>query len=114
MAGRTGDEQYPNVFTPIKLGNIEIPNRIYMAPHRIPLDVATPGIDAAGPAATRINYFAERAAGGMGLIIHSTQIAPGPIQSNLAESIAIAEHMPSYRRVTEAVHAHGAKIMCEI
>jgi 2,4-dienoyl-CoA reductase-like NADH-dependent reductase (Old Yellow Enzyme family)/pyruvate/2-oxoglutarate dehydrogenase complex dihydrolipoamide dehydrogenase (E3) component len=114
MSEQPGLSKYPNVFSPISLGPVEIPNRIYMSPHGIPIEAQSPDADSAQPSVNRIYYFAERAAGGTGLIIHSTQIAPGPAQTNLAESIAQPEHVPSYRRVAEAVHGHGSKIMAEI
>jgi len=115
MSERPGIASYPNVFTPIALGPVELPNRIYMAPHGIPLEAPTPGRAAyAEPAEERVHYFAERAAGGVGLIIHSTQVAPFAVQDNLAENPGLPESIPSYRRVAEAVHEHGAKLMAEI
>jgi 2,4-dienoyl-CoA reductase-like NADH-dependent reductase (Old Yellow Enzyme family)/pyruvate/2-oxoglutarate dehydrogenase complex dihydrolipoamide dehydrogenase (E3) component len=114
LSEHPGLTKYPNVFSPIALGPVEIPNRIYFSPHGIALEAASPAFDSAEPAINRMYYFAERAAGGTGLIIHSTQIAPGFPQFPLGESIAHADHVPSYRRVSEAVHGHGAKIMAEI
>jgi 2,4-dienoyl-CoA reductase (NADPH2) len=96
------------------LGPVEVRNRIYMSPHGIGLEAPSETFDSAQPSVNRIYYFAERAAGGVGLIIHSTQMAPGPVQANLGESIAQSENIPSYRRVAEAVKGHGARIMAEI
>lgn len=114
MSEHPGLAKYPHVFSPISLGPVEVPNRIYMSPHGIALESPSPNFDSAEPAINRMYYFAERAAGGTGLIIHSTQIAPASPQFPLAESIVHADHIPSYRRVAEAVHGHGAKIMAEI
>jgi 2,4-dienoyl-CoA reductase-like NADH-dependent reductase (Old Yellow Enzyme family)/thioredoxin reductase len=110
-----GIVKYPNVFSPIKLGPVEIPNRIYMAPHGIPLEVPSEGLDTARePAENRVHYFGERAAGGVGLIIHSTQISPFTPQANLGETPGLERSIPSFRRVADAVHAHGSKILGEI
>jgi 2,4-dienoyl-CoA reductase-like NADH-dependent reductase (Old Yellow Enzyme family)/thioredoxin reductase len=105
--------RYPRVFTPITLGRVEVPNRIFMAPHGIPLEVKSKGGDiAAEPALNRAHYFGERAAGGTGLIIHSTQVLSS--QTNFGESPSLEQAVPAYRRVAEEVHRHGAKIFGEI
>src|SRR5579862_8521451 len=114
MPEQPGLSKYPNVFSPISLGPVEIPNRIYMSPHGIALEAPDGVVDMGEPSINRIYYFAERAAGGTGLIIHSTQMAPGSPQVSLTETIVRAEHVPSYRRIAEAVHGHGSKIMAEI
>lgn len=111
MAG--SHEHYPLTFSPVRLGPVEVPNRIFMAPHGIPLEVKSKGGDmAAEPARNRADYFAERAAGGTGLIIHSTQVLSS--QTNFGESPGHEAAIPAYRRVAEAVHQHGAKILGEI
>ncbi len=114
MADQPGLSRYPNVFSPISLGPVEVPNRIYMSPHGIGFEAAADDFDAQQPSLNRVYYFAERAAGGTGLIIHSTQVAPGTPQVPVGETIYHKEFLPSFRRVAEAVHGHGAKIMAEI
>jgi 2,4-dienoyl-CoA reductase-like NADH-dependent reductase (Old Yellow Enzyme family)/NADPH-dependent 2,4-dienoyl-CoA reductase/sulfur reductase-like enzyme len=110
--------RYPQVFRPLRLGPVEVPNRIYMSPHGIPLEAATPGYGAHHePAAERVYYFRERAAGGVGTIFHSTHVAPFAGQVSgwpAAESPGLPESIPSYAKVAHAVHAEGAKIMAEI
>jgi 2,4-dienoyl-CoA reductase (NADPH2) len=107
--------RYPQVFSPFRLGPVEVANRIYFPPHGIALDAPVPGHEShAQPAAERAYYFAERAAGGVGLVFHSTQIGPFAAQWNLHESPGLAEAVPSYRKVAELVHAEGAKIMAQI
>jgi 2,4-dienoyl-CoA reductase-like NADH-dependent reductase (Old Yellow Enzyme family)/thioredoxin reductase len=114
-AGSTGLERYPHVFQPLRLGPVEVENRIYMAPHGIPLEVPVPGYEAHHmPAAEHAHYFAERAAGGVGLIFHSTQLGVFASNPTLAASPGLPESVPSYRRVAELVHEQGAKIMAEI
>jgi 2,4-dienoyl-CoA reductase-like NADH-dependent reductase (Old Yellow Enzyme family)/NADPH-dependent 2,4-dienoyl-CoA reductase/sulfur reductase-like enzyme len=115
MASRNeaSHKRYPTVFKPMKLGPVEIPNRIYMAPHGIPLEVKSTGGDMlAEPALNRAYYFGERAAGGTGLIIHSTQVISS--QTNFGESPGHEQAIPAFRRVAEEVHRHGSKIFAEI
>jgi 2,4-dienoyl-CoA reductase-like NADH-dependent reductase (Old Yellow Enzyme family)/thioredoxin reductase len=109
-----GELLYPNVFSPIALGPVTAPNRVYMAPHGIALDAPTPGYASREPSVDRVHYFAERAAGGVGTIFHSTQVAPFAGQANLSENPGLAESIPSYARVADAVHEHNAKLMAEI
>ena len=57
--------KYPNMFSPIKIGPVEIPNRFYFAPHGVGLAVSTK------PASDFPFYSAERVKGGCGLVINS-------------------------------------------
>jgi 2,4-dienoyl-CoA reductase-like NADH-dependent reductase (Old Yellow Enzyme family)/thioredoxin reductase len=115
LTQQDGGERFPNIFKPIKIGPVEMRNRIFMAPHGIPLETPVAEYGSHNqPAAEHAFYFAERAAGGVGLIFHSMQIGPFAAQPNLAASPGLTEAVPSYRRVAEMVHEAGAKIMAEI
>jgi len=108
-------DRYRRVFSPLRLGPVEVPNRIYMSPHGLPLEAPVPGHETHHlPASDHAHYFAERAAGGVGLIFHSSQVGPFAAQVHLSASPGLPEAVPSYRRVAEMVHEHGARIMAEI
>ncbi len=65
-------ERYPHVFQPIRIGAVEVRNRIFMSPHGIPLETANAEhATHHQPAAEHAYYFAERAAGGVGLILQA-------------------------------------------
>ena len=51
------------LFTPIKIGTMELPNRFVMAPMTVDY-----GLPDETPSDRQIAYYSERAAGGMGLI----------------------------------------------
>jgi 2,4-dienoyl-CoA reductase-like NADH-dependent reductase (Old Yellow Enzyme family)/NADPH-dependent 2,4-dienoyl-CoA reductase/sulfur reductase-like enzyme len=107
--------RYPHVFAPLRLGPVEVRNRIYMSPHGIPLEAPVEGREFHHqPAVEHAHYFAERAAGGVGLIFHSMQVGPFAAQPGLAASPHLEETIPSYSRVAEMVHDQGARIMAEI
>jgi 2,4-dienoyl-CoA reductase-like NADH-dependent reductase (Old Yellow Enzyme family) len=109
------ESRFPNVFQPMRLGPVEVSNRIYIPPHGIPVDAPTPGHEAhTVPAQELPYYFGERAAGGVGLIFHSTQVGPAARHQYVKHTPWFAEAIPSYGRVAEAVHEHGTKIMAEI
>ena len=115
MKNEPGKEKYPHVFQPLLIGPVEVRNRIYMGPHGTPMDAPTPGREAYHvPATDTAYYFAERAAGGVGLLFHSMQALIGPRHYVYNQMPTSPEAVPSYRRVAELVHAEGAKIMAQI
>jgi 2,4-dienoyl-CoA reductase-like NADH-dependent reductase (Old Yellow Enzyme family) len=115
VASTPGIAKYPHVFSPITIGQIELRNRIYMGPHGNPVTAPMPGREAHSvPSLELAYYFAERAAGGVGLIFHSTQVAPFARDSAHSATPGLREAIPSYQRVAELVHEHGAKIMAEV
>ncbi|MFN8557034.1 MAG: FAD-dependent oxidoreductase [Dehalococcoidia bacterium] len=101
--------QLTRLFEPIKLNRFTIRNRIAMLPH------VTNLADGGFPSDASVAYYAERAKGGVGMIIQeSGQIMPaatlGP-KSIRGWDPAVVPHA---RRVTEAVHQHGAHIVWQI
>jgi 2,4-dienoyl-CoA reductase-like NADH-dependent reductase (Old Yellow Enzyme family) len=115
VSDQPGVQRYPHVFEPIRVGPLELPNRMYFSPHGIPLEAPTPGVEAHRvPAVEMAHYLAERAAGGVGIVFHSTQIAPWARQFNLMTSPGLPESVPSYRRVADLTHEAGGRIMAEV
>ena len=66
-------ERYPHLFSPIRIGPVEVPNRFYLGSHSNPL--AAPGIHgSAVPSEAFARYYGERARAGVGLLIHSLPV----------------------------------------
>ena len=101
--------QYPNLLSPIDLGFTTLRNRVVMGSMHTGLEDRARHIDRLA------KYFAERARGGVGLII-TGGYAPNrtgwllPFASEMTSSTQARRH----RRVTRAVHDHGAKILLQI
>jgi 2,4-dienoyl-CoA reductase-like NADH-dependent reductase (Old Yellow Enzyme family) len=103
---------YKHLFSPIKLGQLEIKNRLAMAPM---------GTDLAHPVRLwgdeEIAYFAERAKGGVGLIISpstaATNVLSDLLRGRPLMAINADDQIPSHRRMTDAVHAAGAKMIVQ-
>ena len=100
---------YPHLFAPLDLGFTQLRNRIVMGSMHTGLE------DRARDFPKLAAYFAERAAGGVGLIItggFSPNVAGWltPFGSKLSMPWEVARH----RQVTEAVHAHDAKICLQL
>jgi 2,4-dienoyl-CoA reductase (NADPH2) len=104
-----GAVSYPHLLAPLDLGFTTLPNRVLMGSMHTGLE------DHARDYAKLARYFAERARGGVGLIV-TGGIAPNiqgwvkPFAGTLSMPWQVARH----RKVTEAVHAEGGKICMQI
>lgn len=96
---------FPHLFAPLDLGFTRLKNRILMGSMHT-------GLEELGPDgfARMAVYYAERAAGGVGMIItggnapnRSAALAPGEYGAFDSD-----EHVPLHRQVTDAVHAAAA------
>lgn len=101
--------QFPHIFEPLNLGFTVIKNRILMGSMHTGLEEAKDGY-------TRMAaYYAERAKGGVGLIV-TGGYAPNragwvsPFSARLANDSHVANH----KLITEAVHENGGKICLQI
>jgi len=104
--------KFPMLFSEFDLGPVTLANRIYHAPVTLNyLDRAT-----GYPTEALAHYYAERARGGVGLIIQgAVDVHPAsdywPVpHSRLYEE----ESIPSFNRITNMVHDAGAKIFLEL
>ena len=101
---------YPHLLAPITLRGLEIRNRLFSSGH-------VPGYTPEGlPNDRYIAYNAEKAKGGIGMIVFggSTNIARDSISIFGGLSIRDDAAIPAYRRLADAVHAEGAAILCQI
>src|SRR5579859_864649 len=94
--------QYQYLFTPTRIGQTIIPNRVVFAAHLT--NLAEDNL----PGPRLIAYYAERAKGGCGLIITEEQsVHP----SDWAYQKLIHGYdprvIPAYRRMTRTVHEYG-------
>ena len=100
---------YRHLFTPLRLGPVTVANRILFSAHLT--NYAAHGV----PTEQHAAYYAARAAGGAGLIIteeHSTHPTDWPYEKLIHGFHP--EVVDGYRRMTEAVHAHGVPILAQI
>jgi 2,4-dienoyl-CoA reductase (NADPH2) len=100
---------YPELFTPLDLGHVTLPNRILMGSMHTGLE------DKASDYDKLAAYFAERARGGVGLMV-TGGIAPS-IQGWLKPfggRLTMPWHKPRHRKLTDAVHAEGGRICLQI
>ncbi len=101
--------QYQYLFTPIRIGQTVIPNRVVFAAHLT--NLAEENLP--GPRLTA--YYAERAKGGCGLIITEEQSVHPSDWAYQKLIHGFDPHVvPGYKRLTRAVHEHGTRIFAQI
>jgi N-ethylmaleimide reductase len=100
------------LFDPIRLGNLELANRLVMAP--LTRNRAGQG---QVPTDLMVTYYQQRAnpATGAGLIItEATQISPQGQGYLDTPGIYSPEQVTAWRKITDAVHAEGGKIVVQL
>jgi len=100
---------YPHLLSPLDLGYTKLKNRVLMGSMHTGLE------DIANGHARMAAFYAERARGGVGLIVTGgfapnadSTVMPG---ASILDNETEAE---KHRVITEAVHAHGCKICLQI
>ena len=102
-------DHYPHLLAPLDLGFTTLRNRTLMGSMHTGLEERPGGFERMAA------YFAERARGGVGLMV-TGGIAPndeGGVYSGAAK-LSTEEEAQKHRIVTEAVHAAGGKICLQI
>jgi len=98
------------LFEPYVIGNLELINRIIMAP------IST-NLEEGGFVGERmIRFFEERAKGAVGLITIGDGIVDSPLGNNVKESLPIDDdkYIPYLRKLTEKLKRHGSKTALQI
>jgi N-ethylmaleimide reductase len=98
----------PSLFDPLRVGDLALANRIVMAP-------LTRNRAAAGqvPSDLAITYYAQRASAGL-LITEASQISAEAQGYLDTPGIWSPEQVAGWRRVTDAVHAQGGRIVIQL
>ena len=96
------------LFTPLKVGALNLSNRMLMAPlTRARSDLAHM------PNELMAQYYAQRASAGL-IVTECTMIAPGTSAFVTEPGIYSPEQIEAWKPVTDAVHAKGGKIVMQI
>lgn len=99
----------PNLFTPIRLGKLELPNRIVMAP----LTRMRAGSHDHVPTELQAEYYAQRASAGL-IVAEATAISADGFGWADTPGLWTAQQIRGWRRVTDAVHAAGGRIIAQL
>jgi 2-enoate reductase len=103
-------EKFRSLFAPIKIAEVEIKNRIAMAPMGA-LGLLNPD-GSLGPRG--VDYYCERAKGGVGLLITSVFKVENEIESLPIVPLVSRNAVASFSELSETVHSFGAKIFVQL
>ncbi|WP_448189484.1 alkene reductase [Azospirillum sp. sgz301742] len=97
-----------DLFTPVRVGSLELPNRLVMAP-------MTRSRAGAGnvPTALMAEYYSQRASAGL-IIAEATQVSDTAQGYPSTPGIHTNSQAAGWRTVTEAVHAKGGRIFVQL
>ena len=98
----------PSLFNPLKLGSIELPNRIFMAP----LTRARAGREGV-PNELMARYYAQRASAGL-IISEATGISREGLGWPNAPGLWNDAQVEGWKLVTDAVHKAGGRIVAQL
>lgn len=108
-------EAHKILFEPYSIGGLPIKNKFYMSPMG---PSGMTDIDGAFTQ-TAVDYYAERAKGGVGLIITGDCFVENEIQETVMPSHVVPTWKPTCfirtaRKLTERVHSYGSKIFIQL
>jgi 2,4-dienoyl-CoA reductase-like NADH-dependent reductase (Old Yellow Enzyme family) len=99
----------PNLFDPIRVGDLDLPNRIFMAPltrlRGTVNNVPRPELAA--------EYYAQRASAGL-IITEGTPVDPKGVGYPQVPGIWSQEQAEAWKPIVEAVHKAGGRIFAQI
>ena len=112
---------YPHVYAPVRIGPVEVKNRLYLTPHgpmhtrdrSVDYDLYTRDADGGPiPKPELIEYYRERARGGAGLIIQGGLNIHENVRQNF--QLFTPGSVDGLRPIVDVCHEHGAKIFAQL
>ena len=98
-----------SLFRPLQIGNMQLPNRLIMAPMtrgRADMDTRTPN-------ALMAKYYGQRASAGL-IITEATAVAADGYGWVGAPAMYSDAHQEGWKQVTDTVHARGGRIFLQL
>jgi 2,4-dienoyl-CoA reductase-like NADH-dependent reductase (Old Yellow Enzyme family) len=99
----------PNLFDPIRVGDLDLPNRIFMAPltrlRGTEKNVPRPELAA--------EYYAQRASAGL-IITEGTPVDPKGVGYPQVPGIWSQEQTEAWKPIVEAIHEKGGRVFAQI
>jgi len=97
------------LFSPLRVGALTLPNRVVMAP----LGRARADVERRTPTASVCTYYAQRATAGL-IVSEATHVSPDSVSRPGTAAIHEEAQVEAWRRVTDAVHAAGGRIVQQL
>jgi len=102
------EQPFKPLFLPYRLGDIELNNRLVMAPM-----TRSRALEDNVPNPIAATYYAQRASAGL-IVTEATQVSPQGVGYIRTPGIHSAEQVTGWKRITEAVHRAGGKIFLQL
>jgi 2,4-dienoyl-CoA reductase-like NADH-dependent reductase (Old Yellow Enzyme family) len=99
----------PSLFDPLKIGDLEVPNRIFLAPLTRNRSTGPGRV----PNALMRDYYVQRASAGL-IISEATSVAPAGVGYPHTPGVWSDEQVEGWRRIVEGVHAAGGRIFLQL
>jgi 2,4-dienoyl-CoA reductase-like NADH-dependent reductase (Old Yellow Enzyme family) len=99
----------PSLFDPLKLGALELPNRILMAP--LTRSRAIP--DTRVPTQLQVEYYRQRASAGL-IFSEATSVSPMGVGYAATPGIWSREQTEGWKNITRAVHGAGGRMVLQL
>jgi N-ethylmaleimide reductase len=98
----------PDLFTPIRIGRLTLPNRIVMSPM-----TRSRADENNAPRCMNVKYYRQRSSAGL-IISEAAQVSPQGVGYPGTPGIHSYEQVAGWRRVTDAVHEEGGYIFMQL
>ena len=105
---RTDTSLLEPLFKPLTMGDLHLPNRVVM----LPMTRVRAESDGT-PNSLMVDYYAQRAGAGL-IITEATAVSPVGRCFVHSPAMFTTEHALGWRKVTEAVHARGGRVVLQI
>ena len=102
------EQPFKTLFLPYRLGNIELNNRLVMAPM-----TRSRAVERNVPNPIAATYYAQRASAGL-IVTEATQVSPQGVGYIRTPGIHSAEQVAGWTRITDAVHRADGKIFLQL
>jgi len=104
-------KQFTKLFEPGRIGNMELKNRLVMPPMGTNYALKDGSVTQ-----RQIDYYEERAKGGVGLVVVELSCVDSPVGKGAARQIVIDDDrfIPDLSKLAEAIRRHGAKAAIQI
>ncbi|MGY8524588.1 alkene reductase [Paracidovorax citrulli] len=99
----------PTLFDPIRIGDLDLPNRVIMAPLTRSRAVGEGRV----PNALMAQYYVQRASAGL-ILSEATAVTPQGVGYADTPGIWSDEQVAGWKQVTDAVHAAGGRIFLQL
>lgn len=112
-------EQFINLFSPIKIGNVNIKNKMILLGFYGMYFGSDPTSPVGAPGERACAFFEARAKGGVGLMVISEHFSAWPTtlaltEKNFKMALESDENIPYFKKVSDIVHKYDTKVIGQI